>query len=152
MSTGARHSDTWRHVHPTSQRGPVPAAQTDADFRDSVRRDALAEGLPGEIADWLSREVGKAYNDDEIASMSPRMQAIRGMRMYADRPVDELADLAAAADCLALLPALRAAALPLSEATALVRDAIDMRTMTVHGARIDNLRAAISARTYWNQR
>lgn len=150
--TGARHSDTWRHVHPTSQRGAPPVPQTDAAFRDSVRRDALSNGLPEDIAEMLAREVGKVYSGDEIAAMTPRTLALYGVRAFADRPVDELADLAAAVGCPALLPALRAAALPLHEVRALIRDAIDVTTMTITGSRVCALRANLQARTYWNQR
>jgi hypothetical protein len=121
----------------------------ETDFGRSVRDDAIKCGLTPEVAALIAQGIEHPPGPETIDRMSPRLQAMHGVRLHR---VDELADLAAAVGCPALLPALRAAGLPMNKVRALVRDAIDTRTMTVHGARLDNLRAAVSAAAFWSHR
>ena len=41
---------------------------TDAEFREQVRREALAQGLPADLADLLAERVGK---DETPAAVKP---------------------------------------------------------------------------------
>lgn len=125
----------------------------DAQFRESVRRDALAAGLPRDIADYLAREVGRQPTDDEIAAMPSRVRAFLAVEMSGSRTrqhQDALSKIADLYGASALVPELRRSGLPLRSVADILATATGSRH-AIDRAGIDQARMQmLAAVTYRN--
>lgn len=125
----------------------------DAQFRESVRRDALAAGMSRDIADYLARKVGRQPTDDELDRVSPHVRAFLGVALHGSRArqhQDALSKIADLYGASALVPELRRSGLPLRKVTAILAHAIGSRR-AIDRTGIDKARVEIlAALTYRN--
>lgn len=122
------------------------AEMTDAQFRASVRADAIKAGCPPAVADYLSAQVGKTPTGAEREHRDETRSRLAGYRMTGKSDaLDRIAFLFGAEK---LVPDFRRAGVPLPRVVALLSEVTGTRR-AIGAAGIANVRMQLQALAYY---